>query len=1163
MNSIKPFQPRQGLKPAVRKISTLDETPSPFPFERDGELTFRAEQQGMGEMLLMLLEALRQYRAQSTTNISVGGSTAVIRQNICNIVNNFRAAAYGSADISLRSLFSSIESSFSEGASVSAEQTEQLISSVSSRLNEFGRSVVHNANVSQITENILRNSEKDAQRYISELKKNFEMIRVDSAQLIGRLINGGARGFDDNPQADGVALIYSDAVRETETEHSAEHIESRFSDRSEKVSGRSAAEYIRELILHKELAFADGLRAGASAARRESAEGGTAAVRSEDVNGAAAHRGGAGAADGNYAHVIRESVREAAAERSAAVPEIGGMPAASFPTVGRGGFIKESALLGTEKTRADILRVIGGAYEKETERTFGGLRAELNAVSTNIFRDVRRAVNTAGVIRFSERSGRELFFTQAPERFFSENRAEKIYGIFAKKPVTNSRETMRGFYSERLIRHADGAVGGYGAPINNFSVNAVNTAIYAGYSESAAVFAVNIPAAKYTSGSLGAVGRSAAQPFEAEKPGGDESGDVFSERRAAANAPLKSEATNAPPKSEAAGLGGLSALNNNVDIAVEIRDGHTYGSVYGAIYAGDKSSLILRENRTAAAGAETAPQNAQKVGARPAAGENTRVLSAAVKIAGLTAVKAFTSLNSLTAVNAIAGLTEPAGLTEFTVPAALAVVKRDYGGAAVRDISHRIRETGAWAEISPAGRNGSYGAESMVFFGGGNNHLIAGHGGAASVGEARTFISSESGRLVLRELVNTARNVETMRTERVLAEKINDITRVSFGNMSERTMPQRAPVMTAADDIRIFHGGASVRMTEKAEYHIRTETPLTAAAENTRETVGKRDVLQENLRETEVVYSVGKSAAGSTAAHSAGEDRSSGLSSGVIGGRLVYSGGVLRELSRGEISAVKMLRGAQAESAFRGPAEIIRGAGETRSVRAVEALLFMHSAGPRGNGAKPRYPGHTLRQAVTAAHTENAYLYGGGNTYENSAEFFGGAQSSLQNVLRGGTAEINVTADVSVEQYGLTYYSAGRGAERAAIYGKSETVQATGGGEPPQDGALVLAAIPKRTGGKSEEKQRGVSTAETAAADISEKVSDGAAAASVMAAETEKSGLKSFVTDTVMELAAQDREFVRTVSSSVLTRESTELLCDIVIERLENRLRTESRISGR
>ena len=1153
MNSIKPFQPRQGLKPAVRKISTLDETPSPFPFERDGELTFRAEQQGMGEMLLMLLEALRQYRAQSTTNISVGGSTAVIRQNICNIVNNFRAAAYGSADISLRTLFSSIESSFSEGASVSAEQTEQLISSVSSSLNEFGRSVAHNANVSQITENILRNSGKDAQRYISELKKNFEMIRVDSAQLIGRLINGGARGFDENPQADGGALIYS-AVRETETEHSTEHTESRFSDRSEKVSGRSAAEYIRELILHKEIAFADGLRAGASVARRESAEGGTAAVRSEDVNGAAAHRGGAGAADGNSARVIRESVREAAAERSAAVSEIGRMRAASFPTVGRGGFIKELALRGTEKTRADILRVIGGAYEKETERTFGGLRAELNAVSTNIFRDVRRAVNTAGVIRFSERSGRELFFTQAPERVFSENRAEKIYGIFAKNIVKNSRETMRGFYAERLIRHADGAVGGYGAPINNFSVNAVNTAIYAGYSESAAVFAVNIPAAKNTSGSLGAVGRSAAQPFEAEKSGGDESGDVFSERRAAANAPLKSKA---------AGLGGLFALNNNVDIAVEIRDDHTYGGGYGAIYAGDKSSLILRENRTAAAGAETAPQNAQKVGARPAAGENTRVLSAAVKIVGLTAVKDFTSLNSLTAVNTIVGLTEHVGLTELTVPAAFAAVKRDYGGAAVRDISHRIRETGAWAKISPAGRNGSYGAESMVFFGGGNNHLIAGHGGAASVGEARTFISYESGRLVLRELVNTARNVETMRTETVFAKNINDISRASFGNMSERTMPQQAPVTAAADDIRIFHDGASVRMTEKAEYHFRTETPLTAAAENTRETVGKRDVLQENLRETEVVYSVGKSAAGSVAAHSAGEDRSSGLSSGVIGGRLVYSGGVLRELSRGEISAVKMLRGAQAESAVGGPAEIIRGAGETRSVRAVEALLFMRSAGPRGNGAKSRYPGYTRRQAATAAHTENAYLYGGGNTYENSAEFFGGAQSSLQNVLRGGTAEINVTADISVEQHGLTYYSSGRGAERSAVYGNSETVQATGGGEPPQDGALVLAAIPKRTGGKSEEKQRGVFTAETAAADISEKVPDGAAVASVMTAETEKSGLKSFVTDTVMELAARDREFVRTVSSSVLTRESTELLCDIVIERLENRLRTESRISGR
>lgn len=1154
MNSIKPFQPRQGLKPAVRKISTLDETPSPFPFERDSELTFRAEQQGMGEMLLMLLEALRQYRAQSTTNISVGGSTTVIRQNICNIVNNFRAAAYGSADISLRTLFSSIESSFSEGGSVSAEQTEQLISSVSRRLNEFGRNVTHNASVSQITENILRNSEKDAQRYISELKKNFEMTRVDSAQLIGRLINGGARDFGENPQARGEALIYSAAVGTNETEHSAEHTESRFYDRSEKVSERSAAEYIRELILHKELAFAGSLRAGASAARRESAEGGTAA-RGVDVNGAAARRGDPGAAGVNSVRVIRESVREAAAERSAAAREIGGLRAAaeSFRKAGRGGFIKEFVLRGAEKTRADILRVIGGAYEKETERTFGGFRAELNAGSTDIFRNAQRAANTAGVIRFSERGGREIFFTQAPERVFLENHAEKIYGIFAKNTVKNSRETMRDFYAERLIRHPDGIVGGYGAPTNNFSVNTENTGIYADFTESAAVFAENTPAAKNTAGNIGAVGRSAAQPFTAEKRGGDERGEVFTERRAAVNVLLKNET---------AGRGGFFALNNNVDIAAEIRENHTYGSVYGAIYAGEKSSLILRENRTAAVGAEAAPQNAQTDGARPAGGEDTHGLSAAVKIADLTAVNALTSLTSLTAFTAITGLT---GLIKPTAPAASADVKRDYGGAAVRDISYPRRETGAVAKITPAGRNESRGAEPMVFFGGGgNNHLTAGHGGAASVGEARTFISSESGRLVLREIVNAVRNAETMRTETVFSKNITDITRAVFGNMSEKTMPQQAPVMTAAaDDIRVFHGGASVRMTETAEYHIHTETPSAAAVENTRETIGRRDILQENLRETEIVHSVGKSAAGSAAAHSAGEDHGAGLSASVIGGRLVYSGSVLREFSRGEISAVKMLRGAQTETAGGGSAAIIQRAGETRGVRAVEALLFMHSADPRGNGVGSRYTGDTPRRAAAAAYADNIYLYGGGNTYENSAEFFGGAQSSVQNVLRRGTAEINVTDNISAEQYGPTYYSAGRSAERAAVYGQSETVQATGGGEPPQDGALVLAAIPKRTGERPEEKRREVSSAETAAADIAEKIPDGAAVASVMASETEKSELKSFVTDTVRELAARDREFVRTVSSSVLTRESTELLCDIVIERLENRLRTESRISGR
>ena len=189
MNSVKPFQPRQGLKPAVRKISTLDETPSPFPFERDSELTFKAEQQGMGEMLLMLLEALRQFRAQSTTNISVGGSTTVVRQNICNIINNFRAAAYGSTDIRLRSLINSLESSFAEGSTVSLEQTEELINNVGSCLNDFRQYLRRSASVSQITENILKSSEKDARKYISELKKNFE-ISNSAAQFLSVFAEG-------------------------------------------------------------------------------------------------------------------------------------------------------------------------------------------------------------------------------------------------------------------------------------------------------------------------------------------------------------------------------------------------------------------------------------------------------------------------------------------------------------------------------------------------------------------------------------------------------------------------------------------------------------------------------------------------------------------------------------------------------------------------------------------------------------------------------------------------------------------------------------------------------------------------------------------------------------------------------------------------------------
>lgn len=169
MNSFRPFQPKPGLKPTVRSIARLndDDTP-PFSFEREDELTFRGDDRAAGEMLLMLAEALRQFRAQNGANITISGNTT-IQQNICNILNNYRAAVSGGISVELRALLNSISASFSAG-NVTAAQADDMIERVSAQLGKIRvRPERRNASTSDVGAELLRVAE--------QLKKNSDVKR--------------------------------------------------------------------------------------------------------------------------------------------------------------------------------------------------------------------------------------------------------------------------------------------------------------------------------------------------------------------------------------------------------------------------------------------------------------------------------------------------------------------------------------------------------------------------------------------------------------------------------------------------------------------------------------------------------------------------------------------------------------------------------------------------------------------------------------------------------------------------------------------------------------------------------------------------------------------------------------------------------------------------
>ncbi len=137
MNSIKPFLPGKGLVPTIRNITVLGgDIPDASAAFRDEEFTFKQESGITGDILLTLLEAMKQFRASSGGNISVSGNTSVIRSSICTIVNNFRGAAGGSS-VDLNLLLKKISEVFSAEAP-SQKSAEELIARLSEQIERLG-----------------------------------------------------------------------------------------------------------------------------------------------------------------------------------------------------------------------------------------------------------------------------------------------------------------------------------------------------------------------------------------------------------------------------------------------------------------------------------------------------------------------------------------------------------------------------------------------------------------------------------------------------------------------------------------------------------------------------------------------------------------------------------------------------------------------------------------------------------------------------------------------------------------------------------------------------------------------------------------------------------------------------------------------------------------
>lgn len=176
MTSFKPFQPHKGLKPVIRSIATLDDRPadSVLPF-RDDELTFKNDNSAMtGDFLLMLIDALRQFRAQSSNEISVTNNTSLISNNICNIINNYKNTITTGGSQQLNVLLNRISSAFSANELPAAESTERMITELLRHSESFSHS---DRRTAPSTGDIIRYSDNihNTRVLVDAIKKNAEI----------------------------------------------------------------------------------------------------------------------------------------------------------------------------------------------------------------------------------------------------------------------------------------------------------------------------------------------------------------------------------------------------------------------------------------------------------------------------------------------------------------------------------------------------------------------------------------------------------------------------------------------------------------------------------------------------------------------------------------------------------------------------------------------------------------------------------------------------------------------------------------------------------------------------------------------------------------------------------------------------------------------------
>ncbi len=1310
MNSVKPFQPRQGLKPTVRKISSLDETPSPFPFERDSELTFKAEQQGMGEMLFMLLEALRQFRAQSATNISVGGSTTVVRQNICNIINNFRAAAYGSTDIRLRSLINSLESSFAGGSTVSLEQTEELINSVGSCLNDFRQYSRRNASVSQITENILKSSEKDARKYISELKKNFEIsnsaaqflsvfaegtdVRFGGAERVGiterhdisernfssdtlvyslggngenavhntqisrinetektfgaptdgrnteNIVNntqtshfnetertfgvpvGGGnteniinnahishlseteKNFGASVNGGNIESIVNNAhishlgktektfgvpasggntenivnnttsrLGETELtfavpDHGANEVDSVntarnfYRSEAEKTLGISTIGYIRELISQREL-FSEENAAGVFVRGAEVSSAGSAAAREVSERTSAALRGGASGETENYRsgehYESNSSVHVGDAERGNSAENAG---------AARNSGAEYSVLIRNGGTFAKVLNIFGGnSYAYEERSLFGGnvfggdiSLTENNAgfIGGSVASSVRSEINIPRGNAFFDgiSGGVNVFAPISGDKYFAAGSAPSAFGgdTLVYSAALNS-EMLRGVLREKLAQNSAVSDGAETIFTRHESSNSERE------TKSAFVSDKFIEKNSVTNNTLSDVLREKTAEFSSGKTENTLEKSTSDIIRSAvvksAFAELERDVLHLSESRETASTDSLliskqdfaSAFSEVINNPAERRAEnmrHYLREVFGDNSAERMfDTLTLHDRSSAEYFGDLTEKNEYRYGGNATSVDirNSYEKSEFIRNNFISENGIFSETNSLSEINILHATNAANTVSENNSFSGTDLLSKNSAISESRTEQHFENAAEMVYKLSDGGAarysafRGEYGGVAISRFFGGSKlyeNFSSALGGNAYSGGVTYGGAEFSAEYAGDRAVNSA-----------------DMRRENFSYSEENTYLQ-----SAAENTVIWRGGADIRrMLRGAEAK---NLFLRQAGDNTlRVTTEKTGAGGAGGNVGEVRLFVSGSAAARDNADLTvffnGADNNY-----FAGNAIVSRGGTNYRAGGGNV--------------INGQAETGRlSAGTSRSAGSADVRNYYETLG-----------GDLLRNYRFFDFSDNSRFYGGGA--EERRYYEAGGNAALRNELRvynGGensayftaingdvsriyhrAAFINLSERNEKSYFGNTElnYAESRVLENSYAEFNTENIQATGGGEVPQDGAMILAAIPRR-GAEDKPAAKESGTAEGSEKRPAEDTRG--SEINAKAPQADERELKTAVAETVRELAATDREFIQNVSGSVFTRESTELLCDIVIERLENRLRTESRISGR